>query len=334
MPDSYVCFACKNPKAVRQSQRYSYDQEWLRKGKNPIFSFIGGKKGSPEAESIVQSQESIKQMMTTNQILSILIDTSQVLRSLRHKINLIKANNVKEMKFWEAHLEPELPPALPPPAASTEELLANEDELAKNKIILDQNITQTEHDMIGDILNFSKNILMDNVATDADSRSIIDDDINNELDDATDLIDFITSSGKEEEEEKDKHLDGKSTLPDLNNFILDAASVGNANGLDNKLSLVATAGAGQLVPSIDEQLADEKPKSGAPKTLEEKLLEHINSVQMSCMKNLELAEKKISELEKESGEITNGLKADLTQFKDLVKNVYQDLQNVSRFTMI
>lgn len=358
MPDSYVCFACKNPKAVRQSLRYSYDQEWLRKGKNPIFQFIGGKKSSPEAESIVQSQDSIKQMMATNQILSILIDTSQVLRSLRHKINLIKANNVKEMKFWEAHLEAELPPAQPPPAASTEELLANEDELEKNKIILDQNITQTEHDMIGDILNFSKNILMDNVATDADSRSI-DDDINNELDDATDLIDFITSSGKEEEEEehaksnhldfnsgtnnskspfaidtKTEPLDDKSLLPDLNNFILDA-QVGNSNALDAKLTatVVAAEPLHSDLPSIDEQLADEKPKSSAPKTLEEKLLEHINSVQMNCMKNLELAEKKISELEKESGEITNGLKADLTQFKDLVKNVYQDLQNVSRFTM-
>lgn len=346
MPDSYVCFGCKNPKAVRQSQRYLYDQEWLRKGKNPIFQFIAGKKS--ESEAIVQSQDSIKQMMATNQILSILIDTSQVLRSLRHKINLIKENNVKEMKSWEAHLEEELPA---PPAADPDE-----DELAKDKIILEQNITQTEHDMFGDILNFSKNILMDNVQADADSKSIIDgdinDDINNDLDEATDLIDFITSTGKEEDQKtnnldfnsgtnnskspfaidtKSEPLDDKSSLPDLNNFILDS-QVDNANALDAKL--IAADGQQNDLP-IAEQLADKPPaKSSAPKTLEEKLLEHINSVQMSCMKNLELAEKKISELEKESGEITNGLKADLTQFKDLVKDVYQDLQNVSRFTMI
>lgn len=255
-------------------------------------------------------------------------------------MNLIKESNIKEMKNWETHLED--PPQLPEPRQSinnNEELLNNEDELVKDKI-LDQNITQTEHEMIGDILNFSKNLLLDNVQTD---KGISDDDINNDLDDATDLdlIDFLTSTGKEEEENDQKNREfvddrlnstlitnNNKTASDLNHFILDAhqsvnnSKLTNGNIQNDDLQLNNLASAEELIV-----------KKNQPKTLEEKLLEHINSVQMNCMKNLELAEKKINELENES-EITDGLKEDLIQFKDIVKDVYQDLQNVNRFTMI
>jgi len=159
VPESYVCFSCKDPKAVRESQRYIYDQEWLKKGKNPSFDFISkqnqrNKSSSQSNDNVQQKSDSIKQMLTTNQLLSILLEVSQILRSLRYKMNLIKENNVKEMKYWESHLEEDLMR----PLDSNDDLMNNEDELAKDKI-LDQNITQTEHDMIGDILDFSKNIL-------------------------------------------------------------------------------------------------------------------------------------------------------------------------------
>lgn len=278
-------------------------------------------------------------MLTANQILSILRDTSQILRSLRYKINLIRDNNVEQMKYWESHLDEEF-------LEISRKQKKKEDELKESNKILDQNIIQAD-EMIGDILSFSKNIL--DVSTD-NNKSIPD----NDLDDATDLIDFITSTGKEDNDEKEltnnnldfNTINNKSTLPDLNNFILDPPSLNAEVDLKSMNSLINnTATASDNLNNnqlnnlpIDEFNDDKKDqKDPANRTVEEKLLEHINNEQESILKKLELVEKKVNELESEC-QLTksdeNGLKEELVQFKDLIKYLYQDLDNVNRFTMI
>ena len=343
---------------VRESQRYIYDQEWLKKGKNPCFDFIAKQQPS-ESDNVQQSADSIKQMLITNQLLSILLDVSQILRSLRYKLNLITENNVKEMKYWESHLDEEL---MQPSIENNDDIL-NTDELVKDKL-LDQNITQTEHEMIGDIFNFSKNIL-ENVQTDGDNKSIPDDELNTDLDGATDLFDFITSTGKECDQkdlsnsslslkkEFDNNLDfglpntAANNLTNLNsnnrcsfehaidiikneplddNFILDTKSTNSICNLHTATNSNQT---------LTQQLNNLPIKK--PPTLEEKLLEHINNVHLNLMKKLELAERKIVEIENECRlhrTDFNGLKQDLVDFKDSAKDLYRDIQNANRFTMI
>jgi len=112
--------------------------------------------------------------------------------------------------------------------------------------------------------------------------------------------------------------------------------------MDNKTLSLMSSTSGTINQSINQQLnnlpapIEEKPIVKKP-TLEEKLLDHINNVHLNLIKRLDMAERKIIEIENENGLVRSdfdSLKEDLVQFKDTAKDLYRDIQNINSFTMI
>ncbi|RWS07235.1 hypothetical protein B4U79_17486 [Dinothrombium tinctorium] len=193
VPESYVCFFCKNPRLVRESCRYKFDQEWLKKGK--MASLVPNKEEEMYKEA-QQSATSMEQMRATNQLLAALLEVVDVLRGLRYKMNLLK--NVDDPNFklftkpWVEKKESEC-------------TISNGNDVeSANEVESESNLKVNESDMFGDILSFSTNIL-ETKPTGQDINNV-PEDLRQELQDDADLISFLTSSDVKSDSIKDTEL--------------------------------------------------------------------------------------------------------------------------------
>jgi hypothetical protein len=187
VPEPYVCFACKRPQGVRESKKYAWNQDWLRKGSLPTF-------GEEESSS------SMKQMKITNQLLALLMETFAVIHSLRFKKKILTQDNHPLLTKWKKSW----PSVIPFIEREEEEQIALKQErsLSRQETVVQTTtplaetapFPATSLDVLGDILSNSRNILE---KPDNDQEMREEDELEgeaNELKIEGDLISFLTSS--------------------------------------------------------------------------------------------------------------------------------------------
>ena len=303
VPESYVCFACRDPRLVRPSCKYAYDQDWLKKGRLATFPYI---------KDEVQSNCSLNQGKTINQLLGLIIEVMQVLSSLRHKLKILKAvPDHKDLKLWAQPWKiPELPESPPDVNGS-----AIEDEP-----IQDASLTLKEDVNIGQILSDSKTILENPPAVVQDGDLKIP---------GGDLISFLTT------------YDGQSS-PHLVDQSLSGASDGkSANETSTSTSVINGS---DIVEPQNKKMKME-PEANAKKEnvdsfslkCKKNLASHISKMHLKLSERLKLIENKMKEIELEMG--CDGLsseeaQADLVTFKDSLQGFYRDLDSISSLQKI
>lgn len=97
LPSKYVCFVCENPPGVRDSCRYSYDQDWLKLGQPAQFSFLS----NPEDE------DKCLTIQATNGLIADVHNINNVLHSVRQKIKAVKNKDHPEYKLWKRNWDAE-----------------------------------------------------------------------------------------------------------------------------------------------------------------------------------------------------------------------------------
>jgi len=128
VPESYVCFACRNPRLVRKDSSravFAWDQDWIKKGR--MVTLLNDKESSP-------------QMKMTNQLLGLVREVCDVIHSLRFKLNILMADPPHDqLKLWTNPW-----PSVVVEAEEEEEVFP---------------VPSTSMDVLGDIISDSKNIL-------------------------------------------------------------------------------------------------------------------------------------------------------------------------------
>lgn len=297
VPESYVCFACRDPRLVRSSCKYAYDQDWLKKGRLSTFPYI---------KDEVQSNCSLNQGKTMNQLLALIHEVMQVLTSLRHKIKILKSDpEHKDLKLWSQPWKiPELPES-PVTAASTED-----------EPIVDAALKEDVN--IGQILSDSKKIL-ENPAT-----SVQDGDLKIP---GGDLISFLTN------------YDGQASPPSIETNLLDES----VNTTSEGSSMLTCNGIESAEPSSKRMKVDNdasvKTESvdSFPNKCKRNLANHISKMHLKLSERLKLIEKKMKEIELEmacDGTSSEEAQADLMTFKDSLQGLYKDLESISSLEKI
>ncbi|KAI1303084.1 PHD finger protein 20-like protein 1 [Halotydeus destructor] len=352
VPDSYVCFACKLPRLVRESCQFDYDQEWLKKGKLAAFNYEK-KDGDGELFDNHQTTGSINQMKSTNQLLALVLDVQNVLHSLRWKLQLYRNPELDKLKPWEnswvkkkdfSHTNGAMP--------STVKQTTSEGVSALP--VLSQTVSESSlrenDDVIGDMLSMPKNAL-EQEALAADMK--LPDDLSNELKIDGDLISFLTSGDASPPHNTDsnpsapgdagaKPAENKLKISnadeDSQNTIVDGGGSGDGDARPKEVSLES------------HSVADEKPSkntktdmkcknapptaTGAESAVEiclRNLLEHIEDVQERLLDRLSKVETKLRDIEIEMALCPNDESEemkDLNAFKTSIKGLYKDLSSV------
>lgn len=83
VPDGYTCGACSDPKFVRESRRWDYDQDWILKGRMKQFAC--------DTEPI--SEENVRVLQKINQLISDTLKLHQLIHSLRVKSRILANAN-------------------------------------------------------------------------------------------------------------------------------------------------------------------------------------------------------------------------------------------------
>lgn len=159
VPDSYVCFACRDPRLGRPSCRFAWDQDWLKKGRMATFSFTNPSAGHhraqvdrrreqhnnnnvncfTEEDTSQQSASSIAQMKTTNQLLGLVLEVLDVIRSLKYKFKILNTPDHPDLRLWSESWDPQSPPLSPAPDPS---------------MSMDVNLMGSELKIEGDLISF------------------------------------------------------------------------------------------------------------------------------------------------------------------------------------
>ncbi|CAO1367766.1 unnamed protein product [Diamesa serratosioi] len=96
VPENYVCYICKNPYRVRQSQRYIHDQDWLYDGKLPVANYH-----IPNPNQVARF-DNLKQCHT---LIGNLFELKRFMNSLNVKINIAERRGHPKMYLWSKKWE-------------------------------------------------------------------------------------------------------------------------------------------------------------------------------------------------------------------------------------
>jgi hypothetical protein len=92
----HICYVCTNPPGVRESARYSYDQDWLREGRMAEFSCL-----EPEPNCAAKA----KIMRATHDLVADLQNVRQVMDSVSRKIFVVQHLVEPEFGLWAQDLD-------------------------------------------------------------------------------------------------------------------------------------------------------------------------------------------------------------------------------------
>ncbi|GAB1606336.1 PHD finger protein 20-like isoform X2 [Argonauta hians] len=91
LPKKYICSICQNPRGVRPSSKYIYDQDWLKLGQLPGFSFV---------ESRTDHSDTVETILATNTLVGDLHNIIAVLYGIKRQIKLSLSNDKSGLKLW------------------------------------------------------------------------------------------------------------------------------------------------------------------------------------------------------------------------------------------
>lgn len=84
VPDGYTCNACSDPKFVRESMKWAYDQEWLTKGR--LKRFKSDFDRNPNLESI---ERNVKMMARINDLIGNVLNIDKIVHGLKVKKRIL-----------------------------------------------------------------------------------------------------------------------------------------------------------------------------------------------------------------------------------------------------
>ncbi|XP_022239892.1 PHD finger protein 20-like protein 1 isoform X2 [Limulus polyphemus] len=93
VPQKYVCYACLEPKGLRESFRYKYDQDWFKTGEMTAFSFLNN--AAPQTSQPAS-------MRATHELTAAMHDVFKVLHSVKYKIKVLKDDNHPDLKNFSS----------------------------------------------------------------------------------------------------------------------------------------------------------------------------------------------------------------------------------------
>ncbi|XP_074596681.1 uncharacterized protein LOC141851791 [Brevipalpus obovatus] len=183
LPEVFVCSMCKNPRRVRESCRYYYDSSWLKNGILPAISNLDDEEDMKNLKTHRKNK-----ILTVNLLLDTALEVVNVIHALHFKLRLLERKDA-DLSLWKEswlQKEPKIP--TPPPTVVEEK---------------PDQVTVNCTDFVGlkstginvDILDFSKDLL--EVTPMEQDKNDVPDDLSKELQElqeGTDLIDFIASS--------------------------------------------------------------------------------------------------------------------------------------------
>lgn len=91
LPKKYICSVCRNPKGLRPSARYIYDQDWIKLGQLPRFSFV---------EPDENDDEIVRKILATNNLVGDLHNIKAVLYGLQQQIKINLNKDGEGLKIW------------------------------------------------------------------------------------------------------------------------------------------------------------------------------------------------------------------------------------------
>ncbi|XP_064652350.1 PHD finger protein 20-like protein 1 isoform X2 [Lineus longissimus] len=97
LPQKYVCWVCLNPPGVRESARFIYDQEWLKQGTLPRFSFL------PTHDKGRRSPV----MKTTHSLAGDIHGLSLLINATKKNILILNTEDHEDLKIWVKNWEQE-----------------------------------------------------------------------------------------------------------------------------------------------------------------------------------------------------------------------------------
>nr|XP_039260653.1 uncharacterized protein LOC120336924 isoform X3 [Styela clava] len=87
--DGYICWVCKNPQNVRKSKKYSYNNDYLTKGKLPSLSELNG-----ESETVSQSpRRNVVNSLMLSSLMDEVVKMQDVLTGIKQKIKIATMSN-------------------------------------------------------------------------------------------------------------------------------------------------------------------------------------------------------------------------------------------------
>uniref|UniRef100_A0A0L8HSV0 C2H2-type domain-containing protein n=1 Tax=Octopus bimaculoides TaxID=37653 RepID=A0A0L8HSV0_OCTBM len=91
LPKKYICSICQNPRGLRPSAKYIYDQDWLKLGQLPGFSFV---------EADHDESGKVSRILATNSLVGDLHNIIAVLYGTKRQIKLSLSNDKEGLKLW------------------------------------------------------------------------------------------------------------------------------------------------------------------------------------------------------------------------------------------
>lgn len=337
VPDSYICFACREPKLVRPSCRYAWDQDWLKKGRMATLSMHkDGDDGSR------QSSCSISQVKGANQLLALLLEVYDVIPSLKYKLKILTSvPDHPDLRLWskawpkihdsDDNAAPDVPADVPNQTLQMASSNGSNSSMSQTCIVPVATTApaaiQAEgqfrgDDMIGDILSHSKNIL-ETPSLDSELRSV-PEDLGSDLKIDGDLISYIDST-------------------DVPNPVPQMQANESAFTVQIKTEKIEVEDAKEIhEPAVvtvkcETEPKQEQPTNGSPEACKENLRQHIHDMHQRLINRLSLIESKVRDLETElgyDGDNKEEEEKDLVTFKDLIKSYLSDLDMIAQIARI
>lgn len=311
LPEFYVCYKCKNPPKLRESFRYIYDYSWLKNGTLPSLNGCG------EEEDDMSNIKAVRRnkILLVNLLLDVALEVRNVIHALNYKIGLLKKKD-PDLSLWkESWLSKDV---------HTPPLTAQQEKSQQELSVYCNDFVPLKSTGIHDILDFSKDIL--ETAPMEEDKDNVPDDLQGDLQETTDLIEFIASSYDDSNHDEILKANQQSDLP---------AEVVKSNQDIKVDENTAEADSTSRTNSQTSFLGGPKEFDCDESNLVQNLREHLVDLQNRLLQRLDFLTRIISDLELDYGlySDTKHLDQDAEAFKDLIKELYKDLDLVQRINL-
>lgn len=369
LPKVYVCYVCENPPGVRESSRYTHEQDWFKNGELAAFNYLS---------TPVPTEERLGSVKATHSLVADVSQLNAVLHALKLQLKILRTKDEKQLKQW--HMDWDMVEFLDESLETNQSTESTEGNLKEDKGG-DSNVQGEggEGDDSGNPVDETNKPGKSSEVKPETDDDIIDGNIKSFDKSAKSTSNASESKTEEkdqnikrENEEKDSEVTRDTQTTDRNSSVNGTLSVNGEAGPSSAETTTEETkvpdpsesstingperGTGDKVestvvqiPSIVSMVTDEDPNYSDStesalvdedpiETCERNLIQHILRIQGEISKRMDLIEEQINVLEsmesKYTGIVDQGLEPDLVHLKKNIKNMDYDLTKVKRMTAI
>ncbi|XP_014226245.1 PHD finger protein 20-like [Trichogramma pretiosum] len=284
VPDKYICYICRNPQKQRTSKKYFHDQDWIREGILPKLNTI--------QVDPVKYRERSAMLKRAFDVMNMVLQTNDVLHSLRVKINIAQNKDHPKLYLWaKSWSKIKIPSYQNEPVPLLEKIKDendNNDDSNIDNLLDTSNISlslKTEDDqklMASDSDTLELMKILEDPGDDTKNGSLVKDE--NKI-----LLDVLTRDGLEADQMLENHHDLLSSDPTKKTMDL---------GPNDKSPMIsAQPAASQSIAEPPKPFIPEPEAAIDPLECKSRLLEHIENLQKWVDSTLNFIEVQIEALE-------------------------------------